>query len=290
MTKAFKILLVFLVISVVLNGFTAAGLLVMLEQNRELSARTSHLVQELDSTKSQLEYYRSQAEYYSSLLEGLEAEKGLVGGSVINVVAVKAVKTGLFETFYVGVTMTCRVELREGAGRVLVNTVPYIGIDLQTSSRTAALVAENLTGAQLGKTDVIITIEAGESVEVVDGPSAGVAITIAIMAAIEGRSLNETVFITGTINPDGSIGVVGGIIEKAEAAALAGGTVFLVPKGQSVVTVYQPVRYSPLPGVIIVKYKETHVNLEDYLKQEGYDITVKEVNHVAEAYEFFAGA
>jgi len=69
--------------------------------------------------------------------------------------------------------MTCRVELREGSGRVLVSTVPRIGIDLQTSSRTAVFVAENLTGARLGETDAIITIEAEEPVEVVDGPSAG---------------------------------------------------------------------------------------------------------------------
>jgi predicted S18 family serine protease len=237
--------------------------------------------------KSQLEYYKSQAEYYSSLLNSLETGKGLTGESAINVVAVKAVKTSLFETTYTGVTMTCRVELREGSGRVLVNTVPYIGIDLQTSSRTAALVAENLTGAQLGNTDIIITIEAEESVEVVDGPSAGAAITIAIMAAINNQTLNQTVFITGTINPDGTIGMVGGLIEKAEAAASANATIFLVPRGQSTVTVYQPIKYNPVPGITIIEYKETQVNLEAYLKQEGYNLAVKEVEHVTEAYQFF---
>jgi predicted S18 family serine protease len=72
-------------------------------------------------------------------------------------------------------------------------------------------VAENLTEAQLGKTDIIITIEAQEPIGIVDGPSAGAAITIAIVAAINNQILNNTIFITGTINPDGTIGMVGGL-------------------------------------------------------------------------------
>jgi predicted S18 family serine protease len=287
MTKVSRVLFCFLAVSVILNGLMVTGILSVLEQNRELSMKTSALILELDAVKSQLEYYRSQAEYYSSLLESLEAGKSLVGESAINVVAVKAVRTGLLETSYMGVTMTCRVELKDGSGRVLINTVPYIGIDLQTSSRTAALVAENLTEAQLGKTDIIITIEAQESIEIVDGPSAGAAITIAIVAAINNQILNDTIFITGTINPDGTIGMVGGLIEKAEAVASANATIFLVPKGQSTVTIYQPIRYNPLPGVTIIKYEETQIDLEAYLKQKGYDTKVIEVENVTEAYQFF---
>lgn len=287
MTRRLRILAAFFVISIALNVFAFTGMMEVLDQNRELSVRVSTLTQELDATRSQLEYYRSQAEHYSSLLEALKGGESLVGEAVINLVAVKAVRLSPFEVSYEGVTMACKVELKEGSGRVLVNTVPYIGIDLQTSSRTAVLVAENFTGARLGETDVIITIEAEESVEVVDGPSAGAAITIATMAAINGHALNETVFITGTINHDGSIGMVGGIIEKAEAAASKGGTIFLVPEGQSVLIVYEPVEHSPLPGVTIIRYRKTTVDLQDYLRQEGYETVVIEVEHVVDAYKIF---
>lgn len=287
MTKRLTILTAFLMISIALNVFTIVGMMEALEQNRELSLRISALTQELDATKTQLQYYRSQAEHYSSLLEALKGGGSVVGEAIINLVAVKAVRLSPFEVSYEGVTMTCRVELREGSGRVLVNTVPRIGIDLQTSSNIAVSVAENLTGARLGETDVIITIEAEEPVEVVDGPSAGVAITIATMAAINGHALNKTGYITGTISHDGSIGVVGGIIEKAEAAASKGGKIFLVPKGQSVLTVYEPVEHSPLPGITIIKYKKAVVELEDYLRQEGYETVVMEVEHVADAYKIF---
>ena len=287
MTKRLRILTALFVISIALNVFIITGMMEVLEQNRELSARVSALTQELDATKGQLEYYRSQAEHYSSLLEVLKGGESVVGEAIINLVAVKAARLSPFEVSYEGVTMTCNIELREGSGRVLVNTVPRIGIDLQTSSHIAVSVAENFTGARLGETDVIITIKAEEPVEVVDGFSAGAAITIATMAAINGHALNQTVYITGAINHDGSVRRVGGIIEKAEAAASKGGTIFLVPKGQSVLTVYEPVKYSPFPGVTIIRYRETTMDLQDYLRQKGYETVVIEVEHVVDAYKIF---
>ena len=45
---------------------------------------------------------------------------------------------------------------------------------------------------------------------------------------------------TGTINPNGTIGEVGGILEKATAAKQIGAKIFLVPIGQSTETNYKP--------------------------------------------------
>jgi len=86
--------------------------------------------------------------------------------------------------------MSADVELRERSCRILVNTIPKIGIDIQTSVRTGVRVAEDVTGVSLSKTDVILTIKASQEVEIVDGPSAGAAITVAIIAAIRKESLN----------------------------------------------------------------------------------------------------
>lgn len=51
----------------------------------------------------------------------------------------------------------------------------------------------------------------------VDGPSAGGLFTVAIMAALNGDTIDGKATMTGTINPDGSIGPVGGVSQKLEA-------------------------------------------------------------------------
>ncbi|HEX5166731.1 MAG TPA: S16 family serine protease, partial [Thermomicrobiales bacterium] len=66
----------------------------------------------------------------------------------------------------------------------------------------------------------------------IDGPSAGALMTIAVLAGYLGDEIDPTVTMTGTINPDGTIGPVGGIPHKIEGAAAAGKTTVLVPGGQ----------------------------------------------------------
>ncbi len=66
----------------------------------------------------------------------------------------------------------------------------------------------------------------------IDGPSAGALMTIATLAAILGDEIPADFAMTGTINPDGSIGPVGGIPQKIDGAAKAGVKTVLVPAGQ----------------------------------------------------------
>jgi hypothetical protein len=66
----------------------------------------------------------------------------------------------------------------------------------------------------------------------IDGPSAGALMTSAVLAAYLGDTINPDVTMTGTINPDGTIGPVGGIPNKLEGAQAAGKKVVLVPGGQ----------------------------------------------------------
>jgi uncharacterized protein len=53
-----------------------------------------------------------------------------------------------------------------------------------------------------------------------------------------GKPINASVMMTGTVEPDGTVGKVGGIVEKATAAAEAGAKLFIVPEGQSVTTTF----------------------------------------------------
>ncbi len=66
----------------------------------------------------------------------------------------------------------------------------------------------------------------------VDGPSAGGLFAVAVMAILEGDRLSEDATMTGTINPDGTIGPVGGVIQKLAAATKAGKKRFCFPVGQ----------------------------------------------------------
>ncbi len=73
----------------------------------------------------------------------------------------------------------------------------------------------------------------------VDGPSAGALFTAAMMAGITGAPINPKATMTGTVNPDGSVGPVGGIAEKYKGALKLGYKVLGYPVGQKVQTDHQ---------------------------------------------------
>jgi uncharacterized protein len=66
----------------------------------------------------------------------------------------------------------------------------------------------------------------------IDGPSAGGLFTSSALSLILGNRLQSDVTMTGTINPDGSIGPVGGIPLKVKAAHEQGKNRVVIPAGQ----------------------------------------------------------
>ena len=77
-----------------------------------------------------------------------------------------------------------------------------------------------------------VAIDSGE----VGGPSAGLAFTLAILDRLTPGRLTggERVAVTGTIELDGSVGRVGGVHQKTEAAISAGVKLMLVPPDEEV--------------------------------------------------------
>ena len=63
----------------------------------------------------------------------------------------------------------------------------------------------------------------------IDGPSAGGVTCLAILSALDGLDLPKDFAMTGTILPDGTIGVVGGVPEKMRAAAKSGVKRIFIP-------------------------------------------------------------
>jgi PDZ domain-containing protein len=68
----------------------------------------------------------------------------------------------------------------------------------------------------------------------IGGPSAGLAFTLALISALSPGDVagGHPVAVTGTINPDGTVGQVGGIPQKAITAQRSGAIAMLVPAGQ----------------------------------------------------------
>lgn len=90
----------------------------------------------------------------------------------------------------------------------------------------AVLVAADLCGRDLSGVRIFM-----ERNGRVDGPSAGAITTIGVLAALRGDTVRPDVAMTGTINPDGTIGPVGGVPYKISGAAAAGMKLVLVPYG-----------------------------------------------------------
>ena len=131
---------------------------------------------------------------------------------------------------YVGTPSVLTVKVCRGSGVVYVSAMPLSEVDVQASARMAALIASYIAGTDYFSYDYYICIKANTTI--VGGPSAGAAMTVALVAALLNKSIDKSVVITGMILPDGTIGAVGGVPEKLEAAVEVGAKTMLIPLGQ----------------------------------------------------------
>ena len=100
-----------------------------------------------------------------------------------------------------------------------------------------------------------------------DGPSAGAAMAIGFIAMFKGDHVQRGTALTGTIEPGGTIGWVGGIPDKIRAAKREGYHTVLVPRGQ-------------------IHTAEWNLN------ELGFqlNINVKEVDTIDDAYQLMTGS
>ena len=86
------------------------------------------------------------------------------------------------------------------------------GATIRNSLWTAALVAALQKESALQGVRISLDFKGG-----VDGPSAGAVMCLGIMSALDGRKFPDDFAMTGSILPDGTIGLVGGVPEKLRA-------------------------------------------------------------------------
>ncbi len=91
----------------------------------------------------------------------------------------------------------------------------------------AASVLRAVTGSDIAEYDLHINVVGGGNI---DGPSAGLAIFLALYSALTKTALPQDVAITGELSIQGKVRAVGGIVEKLYAARQAGMRRVLLPK------------------------------------------------------------
>ncbi len=126
-----------------------------------------------------------------------------------------------------GVLTTISLNLTSGNGSVNITGPSQIGQDTKVSATTAAQYASAYVGVQESKYN--FTYNIADSSADVTGPSAGLAFTLLGISALEHSSLPSNFTVTGTINTDGSVGEVGGVYDKMDAANSSGMKFILVP-------------------------------------------------------------
>ncbi len=186
---------------------------------------------------------------------------------------------------YIGVTANLTVRVcYPGSGELYFSADPLTMIDMQGSARTAFMVACSLFKLNPLLYDVFVRVESNSLI--VGGPSAGAALTVAMASALADLPVNESVIITGMINPDGTIGPVGGIPEKLEAASSSGAKVFLIPRGQRIA--YRE-RIVVERGPFWITRRVVRERVDVYEEGERLGIKVIEVATISDALGWFTG-
>jgi uncharacterized protein len=196
------------------------------------------------------------------------------------------------DTGYVGVISTITATIQEnGSGRVFVDTLPLTDVDMQGSARLAVKVASALVStdnrSHLDPRTCDFFFVVRTSSPIIGGPSAGAIMTIAVISLLENWTLDNHTVMTGMINPDGSIGPIGGIPYKIDAAYSVGATRFLFPKGQMTYTEMVTETISNDGWTQIVSHPVTK-NVSEYAKTM-YGMQVAEVGDINEALLYFTG-
>ena len=292
--KVLHILAALLAVSLLVNvGFVAiiypslqGDISRLVDKTNTLGTENMQLQKQLDQQNITLQSYVSQLSFYRVNPPGLPVSNNNPPGSVTGFASLQApavsqhivqdTVNGFVTQRLVqnGSMMNISVEIRPGQERILVQTTPLMGIVFQDAANTAVYVAQKRTGVSLAGSDVIFSIEAEHQISSVDGPSAGALMTLIMVSALENQPINPAITLTGSMDKDGNIGAVGGIIEKATAAKESGKTLFLLPEENSMFVQYTK-KTSRFGGFTLVEQVPERISAPDYIRKNiGIDVVV----------------
>jgi uncharacterized protein len=215
---------------------------------------------------------------------------------LVSAVSVQAVvqehSTKIFAVTNDGKGLAANLDLRiePGTGKIFSGVDALVGTSTQNAYKTALSVAEKYVPTA-NQYDYYFSI--GSSASIVDGPSAGAATTLLMITMLQDKTIPSAVAMTGTISENGSVGTVGGVFEKAQAASEAGIKLFLIPRGEArqVTRTAQGVQSINLveyaPKTWGLKVAEVN-NLDEALQLAFTDVGAIDVNQqIAESSQVF---
>ncbi|MFL6565117.1 MAG: endopeptidase La [Burkholderiales bacterium] len=140
--------------------------------------------------------------------------------------AVPGVATGLAWTPVGGDILFIEASKVPGSGKLILTG--QLGEVMKESATAALTLVRNFLDDPFDKTDVHIHVPAGATPK--DGPSAGVAMFLALVSLLTGVPVRSDVAMTGEISLRGLVLPIGGVKEKTLAALRAGIRTVMLPK------------------------------------------------------------
>ena len=140
--------------------------------------------------------------------------------------SVPGVATGLAWTPVGGDILFIEASRVPGSGKLILTG--QLGDVMKESAQTALTLSKIFMSETLEKTDIHIHVPAGATPK--DGPSAGVAMFLALVSLLSGKPVRSDVAMTGEISLRGLVLPIGGVKEKTLAALRAGIKTVMVPK------------------------------------------------------------
>ncbi|MEM4263957.1 MAG: S16 family serine protease [Candidatus Woesearchaeota archaeon] len=185
-----------------------------------------------------------------------------------------------------GTIATLDLEIKQGSGRVFLETFPLTKVSTQVSMRFAKQIACSELDIDCSNKDFFYTIDALPGI--VGGPSAGAAAAVLAVAVLLDLDLKKESAITGTINAGGIIGAVGGLKGKIDAAAANGINLVIIPKGTRISkeTMTELAEGAEDERVVETKLNQTNASIDLIKYGETLNITVVEAATLAEALEY----
>src|SRR6266404_613129 len=140
--------------------------------------------------------------------------------------ALPGVATGLAWTPVGGDILFIEATKVPGSGKLILTG--QLGEVMKESAQAALTLAKMYSGESLEKTDLHVHVPAGATPK--DGPSAGVAMFLALVSLLAHKPVRSDVAMTGEISLRGLVLPIGGVKEKVLAALRAGIRTVMLPK------------------------------------------------------------
>jgi ATP-dependent Lon protease len=140
--------------------------------------------------------------------------------------AMPGVATGLAWTPVGGDILFIEASKVPGTGKLILTG--QLGDVMKESAQAALTLAKTRSGDALEKTDIHVHVPAGATPK--DGPSAGVAMFLALTSLMQDKPIRPDVAMTGEISLRGLVLPIGGVKEKTLAALRAGITTIMLPR------------------------------------------------------------